>query len=269
MEALKRPLIKLDKLQQKIKPVAFIAAVFKKYSDDEGGHLAALITYYGFLSLFPLLLVATLLEGINTYFPALSQNLQESISGFHRSGLALMLGVLATIYGARGGASTLRYSLNKIWRVPPEHRINFPLSIAHSLFVVFVGGVGFVTAAVLSSYAAGLTDVGAYRLVPFITSLLILIAVFYLIFTLTVNSRDATRKDLFISALLAAIGVQILQSIGGYLLTHQLQSLSAVYGTFAVVLGLLFWIYLQAQVLMLAAFAGVVYAKRLWPVRLL
>ena len=50
---------KIDNFQQRFRPLAFSVAVVKKYSDDEGGHLAALITYYGFLSLFPLLLVAT------------------------------------------------------------------------------------------------------------------------------------------------------------------------------------------------------------------
>lgn len=284
MEIVKWPLKKLDKLQQKFKPTAFTVAVFKKYCDDDGGRLATLITYYGFLSLFPLLLVATsaiqlipgsfggledrIIDGINTYFPAMSQAIQESIKSFPGSGLALVFGVLVTIYGARGGAATIRFAFNQIWNVPKEKQLSFPFSAIHSLLIVLVGGSGLVLAAVLSSYAAGLTDAFIYRLIPFSISFLTLIGVFYLVFSLSINSREPTRKDLFVSAIAAAVGVQVLQFIGGYLLTHQLKSQSSLYGTFAIVLGLLFWIYLQVQVLLLAAFAGAVHSKKLWPRKL-
>ena len=281
MESLKWPLKKLDKLQQRFKPTAFAVAVIKKYNDDDGGRLAALITYYGFLSLFPLLLVATsaihlflgsfeglqdrIIDGINTYFPAMSDAIQKSIKGFPGSGLALVFGTIITIYGARGGAATIRFAFNQIWNVPKQKQLTFPLSVIHSLLVALVAGGGLVLAAVLSSYAAGLTDAFVYRLIPLTISFLILVGAFYLVLSLSINSTEPTRKDLLISATLAAIGVQILQLIGVYLVTHQLKSLSSLYGTFAVVLGLLFWIYLQVQVLLLAAFAGAVHARKLWP----
>lgn len=285
METIKWPLKRLDRLQQRFKPVAFAVAVIKKYSDDDGAYLAALITYYGFLSLFPLLLVASLLvdfslhnypelqdkviQGINEYFPAISGTLQSSIQDVDKSGLALFLAILITIYGARGGAATIRYSFSRIWEIPKDSQIRFPFSVLHSLLLVLVGGTGLVLAAVLSSYAAGATDAFIYRLIPFSISFLILAGVFYFVFSMSIGYKKPTRKDLLISALSAAIGVQILQLIGGYLMTHQLKSLDSLYGTFAIVLGLLFWLYLQAQILMLAAFAGVVHSKRLWPRKLL
>jgi membrane protein len=281
MEKIKWPLRKLDKLQQRYRPIAFVVAIFKKYSDDDGGYLAALITYYVFLSLFPLLLVATstihfiltdypqlqdrIIDGINEYFPALSDELQNGIQGFSQSGLALILGILITLYGVRGGAATVRYTFNKIWKVPKESQLGFPISVVRSLLVVFVGGSGLVLAAVLSGYAAGLTDAFIYRLIPIMISFLTLVCVFYLVFSMSINSREPVRKDLLISAVAAAIGVQILQLVGGYLVIHQLRNLSSLYGAFAVVLGLLFWLYLQVQILLLAAFAGVVHARKLWP----
>lgn len=284
METLKLPLKKLDSLQQKYRPTAFAAAVIKKYSDDDGGYLAALITYYVFLSLFPLLLVATslihlflgdfpevqerVINGINDYFPAIGDDLQSSIQGIHRSGIALVAGTLITLYGARGGAGTIRYTFNKIWNVPKKDQLGFPIATLHTFLLVLIGGGGLVAASVLSSYAAGLTDIFIYRVIPFGISLLVLIGVFYLVFGLSINSREPTRRDLLVSAIAAAIGVQILQLAGLYLVTHQLKSMSSLYGTFAIVLGLLFWIYLQAQVLLLAAFAGAVHSKKLWPRKL-
>ena len=59
-----RALEKLDELQQGTVPVAFVFGVVKKFGDDAAGTLVALITYYGFLSLFPLLLVLTTVLGL-------------------------------------------------------------------------------------------------------------------------------------------------------------------------------------------------------------
>jgi membrane protein len=47
--------------------------------------------------------------------------------------------------------------------------------------------------------------------------------------------------------------------------THQLQNLKHLYGTFAATLVLLFWIYLQARVVIYAAEAGTVSGRKLWP----
>jgi uncharacterized BrkB/YihY/UPF0761 family membrane protein len=56
-----------------------------------------------------------------------------------------------------------------------------------------------------------------------------------------------------------------LQAIGGYIVSHQLQGASDTYGTFAIVIGLLAWIYLGAQVTLVAAEMNVVRKRRLWP----
>jgi uncharacterized BrkB/YihY/UPF0761 family membrane protein len=56
-----------------------------------------------------------------------------------------------------------------------------------------------------------------------------------------------------------------LQNAGTALIEHQLRRTSQVYGTFAIVLGLIFWIYLGANVTIYAAELNVVLARRLWP----
>jgi uncharacterized BrkB/YihY/UPF0761 family membrane protein len=57
----------------------------------------------------------------------------------------------------------------------------------------------------------------------------------------------------------------VLQAGGGYLVGHQLKNTSQVYGTFALVLGLLAWIYIGVQVSIYAAELNTVIANRLWP----
>jgi hypothetical protein len=90
------------------------------------------------------------------------------------------------------------------------------------------------------------------------------ILVFWVAFrVLTV--AEVSWKDVLPGALIAGIAWAILQAAGGYIIGHRLESATDVYGVFAVVIGLLTWMYLGAQVTFLAAEVNVIRAKRLWP----
>src|ERR1700730_12765923 len=118
MNNLQAAIHKLDAYQQRHRFLAFPYAVVKKYGEDGGGQQAALLTYYAFLSIFPLLLIlttlaeitvgrhsnleATVVSSITGYFPVLGSQLSSHIHGLHRSGLALAIGILFTFYGTRG-----------------------------------------------------------------------------------------------------------------------------------------------------------------------
>ena len=72
-------------------------------------------------------------------------------------------------------------------------------------------------------------------------------------------------KEIRPGAIAAALGLVTLQTLGGILVSHELKRLDALYSYFAISLGLLFWIYLQAQVLFYAAEIAVVSAQKRWP----
>lgn len=278
---IERLLARLDAFQQRHRTFAFPYAVVRKYGDDEAGHQAALITYYGFLSLFPLLIVATsvvdliaqhnmhlrakLLADINTYFPIVGNQLQSSVHAHSKTGLALLLGVLVTVYGARGIADAVRGALDHAWAVPRVKRSGFPVNTLKSISLLFGAGLGLLVTSFLASYAtSALGHSFVFRVVPII----ITIGLLYLIFMYTFligTSRRHRRKDLRLGAIIAATGLLILQTLGGYLITHQLHNLQGLYGQFALVLAILFWIYLQAQVLTYAIEISVVHTYKLWP----
>jgi uncharacterized BrkB/YihY/UPF0761 family membrane protein len=65
--------------------------------------------------------------------------------------------------------------------------------------------------------------------------------------------------------LLAAAGWSLIQALGGYLVAHQLRQTSEVYGFFAIVLGLIAFLSLGANLTIYAAEVNVVLARRLWP----
>ena len=71
-----------DRFQQRHRWLGFPLAVLQKYADDQGGYLAATITYYGFFSVFPLLLVLTTVLGfVLQSHPHLEQSIVDSALG--------------------------------------------------------------------------------------------------------------------------------------------------------------------------------------------
>jgi membrane protein len=61
------------------------------------------------------------------------------------------------------------------------------------------------------------------------------------------------------------VGFFVLQSLGGLYVEHAIRRASETYGVFALVIGMLSWLWLAAQLLLVAAEVNVVRAERLWP----
>lgn len=271
---------KLDAWQQRHVSVAFAYAVIKKYGEDNGGYQAALLTYYGFLSLFPLLLVlVTVLQlwfqnnptvqsevstSVGHFFPLLGTQLQRQIHGMRSAGLGLAIGLLITVYGARGVADAFRFGLDNMWQVPKNKRAGFPKNILHSLAIMLAGLAGFGATVAVSGFTAALGHAWWSKALANVLGFTILAFVLGYAFRIATSGRIRYRYML-VGSSIAAFMLQLLLSFGGVVLTHELKRLDSIYGTFALVLGLLFWIYLMAQVVMLAAEIDTVRHFSLWP----
>ena len=280
MKQVQRLIDKLDAYQQRHRVTAFGYAVIKKYGEDGAGQQAALLTYYGFLSLFPLLLVlttitgvvignhpqleATIIDGLTDYFPLLGNQLSSHIHGLHSTGFPLLVGILFTLYGTRGVADAWRRGVQNLWGVPKRQRAGFPKSLLKSFVVVMVGGLGFILASIL----AGLASAAGHGIAFWTLSVAINLFILFWLFTFLLNfnlPRHIAFREIWVGAAAAAIGLVILQTLGGYILAHELKGLDALYSYFALALGLLFWIYLQAQMLYYAVEIAAVSSKKLWP----
>jgi YihY family inner membrane protein len=268
---------RVDRLQQHNRVLSVAIATWKKFSDDSAGNLAALIAYYAFASIFPLMLVAvtildivaknnaSLRSALKNY-PVIGPQLQSSVShGLTKTGLALVIGILLTVYGARGVATAMQNAMNTVWAVPQFRRPKMPWSLLRSLGLIAVIGPGVIATISLSSIAGGTGHLGGVlaRVLATVISLVLNVGLFWLGFRLA-TSREVPTRDLRLSAILAAIAWQLLQLLGGYFLGHQAQTNSA-YGTFGVVLGLLAWFYLQAEITLYVVELNVVRARQLWP----
>jgi membrane protein len=280
-----RPILKrTDKWQQSHGWTAVTYAVIKRYGEARVGQQAALLTYYSFLSLFPLLLVLSTLTSLlahshptlqhdivkatTNYFPVLGNQLSAHVSTLHKNGLALLIGILFTLYGARGVADAFRNGVQHIWEVPEKDRIGFPKTILHSLMLIGVGAAGFLLASVFSGLAATAGHGLPFRLLSTAVNLFILFWLFTYLLTVCLPKRESMTQ-VRSGALAAAAGLVILQIFGGYLLKRELKNLDALYSYFALALGLLFWIYLQAQVLYYAVTLSAVKTQKRWPRSLL
>ncbi len=131
----------LDHRQQSGRWTSFIAAVIKKFGDDQGGQLAALISYYGFVSLFPLLLVfvtilgfvlqgnesaqASVLHSTLGQFPVIGNQLQQNIGSLKGSGVSLAIGVVGSLLGGPRRHGATQNAFNQVWYVPHKRRPNF------------------------------------------------------------------------------------------------------------------------------------------------
>jgi membrane protein len=268
----------LDRRQQSGRRLSFVAAVIKKFGDDQGGQLAALIAYYGFVSLFPLLLVLVtvlgfvlqgdpgeqqkILDGALGQFPIVSSELKlHSLTG---SGIGLAIGVLGSLLAGMGITGATQNAFNRIWGVPFKDRPNFVfahlrglgmLAILGTLSVVSTTVAGFVGS---SSHAA--PDVVGGIILAFALNMALFMTAFKLL-----TAVDVTWRELLPGVIVAAVFWQLLQHLGGYYINHELKRTGPLYGTFALVLGLLAWLYLGAQLTVLAAEINVVKVKRLWP----
>src|SRR5258708_25073131 len=247
-----------DRLQPRSPVLAVAVATWKKFSDDKAGNLAALIAYYAFASLFPLLLVAysildiisrnnaklgkRLTQALHEY-PVIGTHLGGSTSqGLSKTGFALVIGILLTLYAGRGVAMAMQNAMNTVWGVPQFRRPGFPKNLLRSLGLIAVLGPGQIVTIALSGLAGGTGHLGGLlaKLAAFIVSLLLNIVLFWLGFRIA-TSKEVTGREMRLSAVLAAIAWQILQLIGG---THVPHPPHSAYRVFAGLLRLLPWFYL-------------------------
>ena len=274
---------KLDRVQQRHGWLGFLVAVWKKFSDDQAGNLAALVAYFAFASLFPLLLVfVTVLDIVlhgdptlrnqvinSTFarFPGVGADLKTHVQSLNATGPALVIGLILTFLGARGVAGGVQNALNSAWAIPYYRRPGFPWNLLRGVARIIVVGLGLILTSFLAGLAAGVGHAISGGSVPVATiavSLVVNIAVFWIAFRLA-TAREVTWREHFPAALASAVVWQVLQLLGGYIVGHQLSHDTSLYGIFGIVLGLLAWLYLQAQATLYAVEGAVVHARKLWP----
>ncbi len=280
MTGVRERLNAVDRFQQQHRWLSFTAAVVKKFGDDEAGACAALIAYYGFASMFPLLLVMVtvlgfVLEGSPgtqrevvhsalAQFPIVGNQLERNIHSLTGSPVALAVGIVGLLLGGLGVVGATQSAFSQVWHIPRKNRPNFLAWRLRGLGLLAVLGLLLAVSTVAAGYVTAQTAGVVAAIGGVVVALAFNLALFFGAFRLLTAEEIATR-DLLPGVIFGAVAWQLLQHVGGIYVDHVVRHAKETSGLFALVLGLLAWLYLGGQVTMLAAEVNTVRARRLWP----
>lgn len=271
------PLRRFDAFQQRHRVLAAPLGVVKKFGDDEGGSYVSLIAYRAFFSLFPLLLLMVtilgyvladdeslrqqVIDSTLSQFPVIGNQLNGgSLQG---SGVALLVGIVGSLVAGLGVVLETEHAFDRVWGVPDDDRHGFLHSRLRAIGLLVLLGSMSIASTIVASLVSGGSDLfGPYSGIAIAT--LLNLAVFATVFRLLTTKTVAT-KALLPGVVVATVGWEILQILGGWFIAHQVKNATPVYGTFALVIGLLAWIHLGATFVVIGAETNVVRARRLWP----
>jgi YihY family inner membrane protein len=273
------PIERLDAAQQRTRGVRVVAAVVRKYVDDRAQRLAALMSWYGTLAVFPLLLLATtilgyvvdshpklahdLLDTAVGQLPIIGDQLQKSVHPLQGSGVALLIGVLGALWGSLGVANAAQEDMAIIWGVD---RPDLPRGVKQrlrSLMLIGVLGLGVIGGTLVAALPVLGVPVFARVLSPVLT-LALNIALVQLAYRV-ITMPSVPSRALWPGSFFAGAAWYVLQSVGSLLVARQLHRATQTYGFFAYVLGLMFWVYLLCQVAVIGGEINAVLHLGLWP----
>jgi YihY family inner membrane protein len=269
----------LDLAQKRWKPTGVAVATAKKFSEDQSTSLAAMIAFWAFFSVFPLLLVAvtvlgfvlpasdkqSVLSRVSDMFPLLDT---KTISGLTGSWWPLLVGSVSALWSGIGVVGTMQTALNSVWEIPYHRRPGRLKQIGRSVWVLSTIGAGLVATTLLSSFITSTANgvhlgvaghIGGY-VVAIVFDVGLVLAAFRIL-----TERGVTIRDVLPGAILTGVTFFVLQELSAFIISRHLKSAQSTYGHFATVITILWWFYLQSVVTLLGAQLNVVLKDRLYP----
>lgn len=273
----------VDRYQRQRSWAGFVFAVVVKFSEDQAGNLAALTAYYAFLSIFPLLLVLTTVLGfILSGNPELTELVMSSAVGqfpiigeknslepLTGSPFALTVGLILALWSGMAVAQTVQIAANTVYVVPRTQWPGFVPRLKRSAELVATAGTGLIVTTLLQGVVSGTSTYGLRIGLPgTILAALLGIGLNFVLFSYLfrrVTVLALHMRDVVPGAAVAALAWFTMQKIGTNLVNTKIQGAEGTYGTFAVVIGLLFWFFVLSLITMLCMEINVVATQRLWP----
>ena len=281
VEPVRKGMGAVDAFQRRHRWAGVPYAVIKKFGDDNANLVVVALAWYGFLSIFPLLLVVVTIFGLigeasigqgvlRTLheFPVVGADFNPGHSAkLNGSALGLAVGLVGLIYGSQGVTQTAQTAMATVWNIPQVQRTGFLPRLGRSLAGLITIGVAFLVNAFVTTYATGGTSNYAIR-IPVLAGLLVLnCALYFATFTLLTAKAVGPRGHLP-GAILGGVFFTALITVGTGLVTHELKNASATYGAFGTVIGIVAFLLLLAKLSLYAAELNPVLARRLYPLAL-
>jgi membrane protein len=279
---------RVDEFQRRHPTVGFPLAVVYKFFDDQGPYLAAILTYYAFVAIFPVLLIASsvlgfilqgneelqaeLLDSALSQFPIVGTQLGKP-EGLEGSTSAVVIGALAAVYGLLGLGQAAQHALNVVWAVPRNSRFNPFVGRWRGFVSMLFAGLVVVATATVSAFSGNLGSLGfevdaLLRWTGTALSILLTAAVLALMMRYTTARRPSFRTNLPGGVVIAVLW-HTLQVLGGEYVRRVVAAASDMNGIFALVLGLVALLFLASSIAVLGLEISVVLHQRLYPRALL
>ena len=238
VEAVQGAVRRADDMQRRKPSLAFPLAVIKKFGEDRAGQLAALIAYYGFFSLFPLLLAFVTLSGMLfkrsdmqdrlvdaalSQFPVIGDQLRGNLQSLPDKGVALALGIVGALWAGLAGIKAAQNAMDHVWDVPMKRQPSFPIALLRAVLMLLTLGVFVLLASFLGGVAAGTEDAPIAVRLGGIAGTLVLNFLIFLVAYRVLTVEDVSWRDVFIGAVFAGVVWTVLQALGGYVIGHKLE----------------------------------------------
>lgn len=273
-----RLLSSANRWQQRFEPLGFAYAVVRKYGEDSGARLAALLTYYGFLSSIPILLIVVWSvsqvlannpqlrdDFIAAVIPdSLNEAVTSALAAMPTSPLPLLIGIVGLLFTGNGIVFTGYEIINQVQGVPFRDRLGFvPRYLrAFGALLVLMAGIAALGGLAIGASRLGSSVIGV--VLGIAGAWIVLIAVLMACVGL-LSSTPGSWRAAWPGAIVGGAILTVLVTLGSWVLSILVGRSGAVYGPFAAVVGLFSLLYLVSQGLVFAAEIAVVWRKRLWP----
>jgi membrane protein len=273
---------RVEELRHRRPLVDHLLRMFAHYAHVKGNLQAGAVTYFAFLSFFPVLALGFFVVGlISAIYPdaddALSSALESLLPGIfgsdegelsaetfqqQGSGLVLVVGLLGILYAGLGWLSAMRQALMVVFEMPEREQPNLVLGKLRDLMSLAIIGTILVLSVAVTGLVSAFTELlldlvgldatlqplllGLSWVLGFAANMLL----FFTLFNLLAQPHTPNRC-LWSGALLGAIGFEVLKRLS-FLLLGSTQN-SPAFQVFGIALILVVWIYYFSQVVMYAA----------------
>ena len=269
----------LTSAREKRPALDHLIRAFGRYQADAGDRQAAAVTFFGFLSFFPILALATsilsyvlgdeavgtVVREVNAYAPGLAEQLglEEILTNNRKAGAAGLLGLVGLLYSGLGWVDALREAIRAIW----HHNVkagNFLVKKAKDVVVLAGLGVTVLASIAISAATGAFTDfalelvgldkgfvaTASAKALGVALGLLTSTALFLYLFWRLPKVQSPFRRVVK-GAFLAAVLFEVLKRVGAFYIERTTEN--PLYGSFAVVVGLLVWINIVSRMLLICA----------------
>ena len=268
-----------DRLQRRHSALGFPYAVGRKFDDDSGWREAALITYYGFLSIFPVLLLGVTVVSwvlverpdlrhelvVAIVPPALQETVEGAAAAMPTSPVPLVVGLIGLLYSGSGVVFSAYRTLNHVAAVPFRLRAGIVRCYLRVLLVLLLLLLGVVAVGALTVVVAALPRSSQIQQAGAILGSFVIVFVEFVLAARLLLDRPAPLRAIWPGAALGAAAATLVLNVGAAVLPDLIRRSGAVYGSFATVAGMFTLLYVLSLALVLSAEIAAVRWARLWP----